>query len=426
MTDKITDSVKTNWRTLFSTGFFHIFGSNVFNKVIAFLSTAVLVRVLTKSEYGIYTYSWNIYSIIVLFNGLGLVSALLQLCSERGNDPEYDSVVGRYSVKTGLLFDILLGLVIVLVAIFAPLKFEGAGTILLLLAVMPAAQFLFDLIQSIYRAQKRNQEFSRLSMLNAFFLFVFSVAGAFLFRERGMVIGMYLSLVITTIYGYGKLGLPPADSRQITGQDRKALLSIGTISMFNNGISSLLYLLDVFVLGIVAKEETILAGYKVATLIPTNLIFIPQSLVTYLYPYFAEHRNDGRWCLKNYKKVLTGIGSVNAVIMLVMCLFPKLIIRLFFGSQYLDIVPIFRILAINYFIGGTFRTIAGNLLVTQRKLRFNLAVAIISGVTNAVADYFFILRWGAIGAAYATVLVVLIASILNVSYLLFTFKKAAE
>ena len=417
------DTIRSAGNKLFRTGFFHIFGSNVINKIIAFVSTAVLVRLLTKSEYGIYTYAWNIYSIIIIFNGMGMASSLLQLCSERGNDPEYNSIIGRYSAKMGLLFDLVLGLVIAGIALWAPMTIRGADTLLFLLILMPALQFLFDLVQCIYRAQKRNREFSRLTVLNTLFLFLFSVAGALIIREKGMIFGMYASLAVSLCYGWRHLDLPRAKDSRISGKDRKALLSIGTISMFNNGISSLLYLLDIFVLGIVAKEETVLAGYKVATMIPANMVFIPLALVTYIYPYFAEHRMDGEWCLDRYKKVLLGMGGVNALIALVMCLFPGLIIRIFFGKQYLDIIPIFRVLAVNYFFQGTFRMIAGNLLVSQRKLKFNLLVSIISGIVNAAADYFFILWWGAIGAAYATVLVVLVASVLDVSYLVFTFRK---
>ena len=53
---------------LFRTGFFHIFGGNVINKVLTFLSSMIMVRILTKQEYGIFTYSWNIYNILLLFS----------------------------------------------------------------------------------------------------------------------------------------------------------------------------------------------------------------------------------------------------------------------------------------------------------------------------------------------------------------------
>ena len=96
------------------------------------------------------------------------------------------------------------------------------------------------------------------------------------------------------------------------------------------------------------------------------------------------------------------------------------------GEEYIDAVPVFRLLSINYFISGTFRIVSGNLLVTQRRLKFNLLIAIVSTVTNIIADYFFIQWWGSMGAAYATVLVVVISSVMSTVRLIISFKKAGS
>ena len=56
---------------LFETGFFHVFGSNIINQVIAFLSGIILVRILSKAEYGIYSYAYNIINFFLVFNGFG-------------------------------------------------------------------------------------------------------------------------------------------------------------------------------------------------------------------------------------------------------------------------------------------------------------------------------------------------------------------
>jgi len=146
--------------------------------------------------------------------------------------------------------------------------------------------------------------------------------------------------------------------------------------------------------------------------------------MVYVYPYFAEHKDDRDWCLKRYKQILLGLGAFNLLISAVLCLGAPLIIRLIFGYEYLDCVPVFIVLSINYFISGTFRIVSGNLLVTQRRLKFNLLVAIVSSVTNIIADYFFIQWWGSMGAAFATVLVVVISSIMSTIRLVYSFMKA--
>ena len=57
------------------------------------------------------------------------------------------------------------------------------------------------------------------------------------------------------------------------------------------------------------------------------------------------------------------------------------------------------------------------------KLKFNTIVAVLSGIVNVIADYFFIQFWGSIGAALATVLVVVFSSIMNTTYLIYTFRN---
>lgn len=419
------DNIKSKIKILLRTGFFHIFGSGVINKIIAFLSSLVLVRILTKQEYGLFTYAWNIYSIILIMNGMGVESGTLQLASEKGGKDDYTQAVCHYGAKFGIKFDAILVFLILGIGLFAPLKFEHARSLLCLLCALPIVQLLYQLTATYLRSQKRNQEYARLTIVNTFLIFLLSATGAFLFREKGLALGYYAAYLSSYILGAIICSVRLfKKSIDLSDRDKSALLRISAITMVNNGLSQLMYLLDVFVLGIVDPEETILASYKVATMIPTALSFVPLALITYLYPYFAEHRNDGKWCLNRYKQILVGLGGFNLMVSLFLFAAAPIIVRLMFGAQYLDSVPVFRILSLNYFVSGTFRIISGNLLVTQRKLKFNLFVAVMSSVVNVAANFLFIQWWGAIGAAMATVLVVCISSILSTTYLIITFKKS--
>lgn len=411
-------------RSLAKTGFFHIFGSSVINKIITFLSSVVIVRILTKEEYGVFTHAWNIYSIIILLNGLGAASAVIQLCSERSGDEVYGQKICGYATRFGLLFDILIAAVMLLIGTVVPLKIQGSAVLIRLLCVLPAIRLLFDLACSYLRAQKRNRDFANLNTLNTIAVFGCTSIGALILREKGMIWGYYAAFILTVlvaVFHYRinllpKVGLP-------SREDRHSLRSIAIVSMCNSSLSQLLYHIDIFALGYVFPQEEIIAGYRVATLIPSALPFIPHALITYVYPFFAEKRNDGAWCMRQYKRILLGMGGVNLAISAVLIVFAKPIIALLFGKNYLDILPIFRLLSLNYFIAGTFRTISGNLLVTQRKLKYNFVVALISGSLNIAADFLFLHWWGPIGAAIATIMVVLLTSVLNTGYLIFTFRK---
>ncbi len=321
----------------------------------------------------------------------------------------------------GVRFNFFLCIIILFIGQSIPLLYDGTNTLLKTMCLLPLFQLGYNIICAVLRSQKRNKEYSILSVVNTLCILCGSVLGALLFREIGLLIGYYLAYTVSVILGvfyfkvnfWGKI----SDFKSY----KKELLSIGLVSMVNNGMIQLLYLLDIFVLGLVSVEETVLASYKVATIIPTALNFIPFSLMIYLYPYFAEHKDDGRWCIDKYKQLIMGLGGMNLMISIVMFIEAKFIIELFFGKQYLDSVIVFRLLSINYFFSGTFRGISGNLLITQRKLKFNTFVTVLSGVVNVIANCLFIPMWGSIGAAIATVLAILVSSVLSTSYLIYTF-----
>lgn len=414
-------------KKLLKTGFFHIFGSSALNKVIAFFTGVVLVRILTKAEYGVYTYAWNIYSLLLILNGMGMESGVLQLASEHSGDELYGRRVSDWGLRFAARFDVVLGLVILLLGRFAPLKIEAARGVLTLLCLLPLVQLLYLMTTAFLRAQKRNREYARLTVLNTALVFVASAGFALLFREKGLVLGYYAAYLVSFVVGLLVFRVKLWGAGEPLGaEDRRSLVRISAVTMCNNGLSQMMYLLDVFVLGLIDPQETILASYRVATLIPTALTFIPLSAAVYLYPYFAEHRGDGAWCLRRYRQVLTAMGALNLLVSAILFAGAPLILRLLFGAEYLDAVPVFRLLAAAYFFSGTFRILSGNLLVTQRKLKFNLIVAVAACAVNVLADWVCVSRWGAMGAAMATGAVVLLTSVLNTAYLVYTFHMAAQ
>lgn len=418
------------FKKLFQTGFFHIFGSSVINKILTFLSNVVLVRLISKEAYGVFTYAWNIYSLVLLLNGLGVVSGLLQLCSERADDRAYYDDLCRFGARVGLYADGVLTVLLVLIGTLLPLSIPGGGRMIQTLCLLPPLQFIFEWMTIYLRGQRRNREYAALNTVNTLCVCVCSILGAVAAREYGLVWGKYLALLLTFVYAgcvlrfplFRLLGRPGAIDRT----DRVDLVKISLLSMATNGLSQLLYLSDVFVLGIVDPNETILASYKVATTIPTALTFIPSAIAVYLYPYFARHNREKQWCIQHYKATLAAVGGLNAIISGGLFLFAPLLIRILFGEIYLDAVPVFRVLAVSYFFSGTFRTIAGNLMTTQRKLRFNFIVSAVSGPANILSNWFFIQWWGSMGAAATTLLIVLLTGFANTFYLFRCFGRLED
>lgn len=68
--------------------FLSVFGSTAINKIISFASGIVLVRLISKSEYGIFSYANNLLNFFMIACGLGAASGILQMCSEQRDELE--------------------------------------------------------------------------------------------------------------------------------------------------------------------------------------------------------------------------------------------------------------------------------------------------------------------------------------------------
>lgn len=418
--------VKKILNQLFDTGFFHVFGSNVINKILAFSGSILLTRILTKSEYGIYSYANTLMGFFLLVSGFGMVSGLLQVGSEQKQEEKRLGLY-RYACRFGFAFNLLLAAVILFVALVIPLPIAGSGKILALMCLYPLATLMRDLKTVFLRTQMRNQEFSYANTVSSASIVLLTCTFSALFRAEGLVLGQYLACILTIWFIRKRSGVQISlEGSQVTAEEKRDLLGVCAVCVVSNGLSELMYLLDVFILGLAVPDETVIASYKVATTIPTALTFIPLSVITYVYPYFARNRDNRGWMATNYRRLVLAMGGANLAIAGGLILIAPWLIGFVFGRVYLDAVLPFRILCASYIFSGTFRIISGNLLVTQRKLKFNLFMAVFSGAMNTVLNVFMIRAWSSVGAALATFVTALITSILSTAYLIKTIRTIPQ
>ena len=421
--------LKFIWEKAVSTGFGHIFGANTINQVLAFASNFILIRVLSKGEYGIYSYAFNIYSFFALAIGFGMESACMQVCSEKMKASEDADRNMRFGILFGSGFNLILGVLIVLGAMFIPLPLAGVREVLWLFALMPLVTSLFNLAQTYFRYHLMNAEYSKCSVLNTGLILIGSVAGAVFFQTPGLIIFREAAMLLTVFLAVWIYRFPLKrilTAARISVKEKIDMLKLAAISMLNIATGQLLYLIDVFLIGVLISDELIVASYKTATIVPNALLFIPTALVVYIYPYFAQNQDDKGWVRQKYFLVLKYFGIFNLMISLMLIILAPLIIRILFGAQYLDAVAAFRILSLSYFFSATFRKTTGNLLVTQRKLHVNFWIGVMEGVLNIVSNWFLIQFMGAVGAAVTTLVICIVSSAVSVGYFITYLSKSGE
>jgi len=411
---------------LLKKGLFHIFGGSLLVKIIGFADVTLLIRILSKTEYGKWSYSLNIFQIVLLFAAFGAPAGILQFCS-RSKETQEKISYWKFGLLFGLKANLFLGFLFVTLSLFVPFPIQGSNQILLALSLLPTLMIFFDSQTLFLRATFRNKSFAGVSLFSSILLFCFTVFGALTLGISGVIVGRYLAMFSSVLFS--SLGLKGEwkefwKSHPLSKTQRKAFLAFSIVAMLSNSVSSLLYKIDTFLVGTLSQSSEIVATYQTATLVPFNLNFIPIALITFAYPYFAKEAHNFAWLKKNTKKMIVRLAILNATISTLLFLLAPMIIQVLFGAQYLDSLIPFRILSLGYFFAGTFRIPLGNVIAALGKIKVNLWLSIAMGISNIVLDYWFIQLWGAIGAAFATLSVFILSSLGSISYFWIFLKKS--
>lgn len=415
------------FRSLCGGGFFHIVGAGTLNRAISTILSIVLVRVLSKSDYGVYAYAFNIISFFVLFNGLGASSAALQLCCEHFNDRNRLDAIYKYAYLISAGVGIVFSMSILLASAFAPLSIPDAAPLLALYCFYPLLQQLCDIKAIRLRVLLKNQEYALATNVQTVLLSILSIVGAMVAGSIGLVIGESIALLGAYVYLCLRFPFPiKSESVELRKADYRQYWSVSLISAFNNGVSQALTLLGNFLIASLTANELVVSSYKVATTIPFALLFFPSAIITYVYPHFVQHKDDREWTQRNYLRLTLGSMGLMGALSIFCILFAAPITSLVFGSQYLDAVPTMRLLMIGFFLTASFRTIAGNLLVTQRKLIANSITGIILVVTCAIGSYLLIPKYGMLGAAAVYDACMLVGSIITTAVYISVIRKLSS
>lgn len=407
---------------LLSAGLFDIFGAGVLNKVIAFVSGMVVVRLIPQEAYGVYAYAYNALSIILLFNGLGVVSAVLQLASERAFADRVGAVESQ-GVKVGFAFDALLSAGMLLAPLFVDFPVEGSGELFRLWAPYPFFQLVFDLQCVSLRASLRNREYALCTNLNTVAILIGSAAGAFAGGSVGLIVGRTLATLASCCVAAACFKVPTcAFSRddgprgELTAAERRSFLGISAVSALNAGVNQLVYYLGVAVLGAISSDAASVAVFQTMLAIPTALNFIPSALATFVYPYFARHKDEPEWVLRRFLQTLAASAAIAVPVALAVYALAPWAIVVLYGGDYASGAGILRILMLGWVFSATVRSIGSNLLVTQRRYLYGVVVAACSALLLVVFNLLFVPAMGSVGAAWAQVAVYVVSGFAYSAY----------
>ncbi|MDZ7796611.1 MAG: oligosaccharide flippase family protein [Candidatus Marinimicrobia bacterium] len=419
--------IKQTVRSFTSRGGHFVFSSMIISKLSNFVLSILIIRILAESVYGNISYAFSIMQVLVTLSGMGLHHALLRFGALEKSLEEKNDLFMIF-VKYGTVISLILGAVLFFSSDAVSTKMPGAAKFLQMFSPLLFTFFLAEIIFSYFRIQKNNRLYSAGMIIKSLLFLAVCYTATLLSGGQGYVIAYTLVPLMTAglMYFFAKrlyhIGM--RSKKQI---DIKPHLKYGFWVAAGNIASQLIILLDVIMVGNIIADSTQVATYKVATLIPLNLLFIPMVLLRTDYVYIAEKYQNRVFLINYYKKYFVIFVSMLIVIFILWFLLADIIMGVF-GAYYIKAKPLVTILLFMVVASFLFRIPLGNMLAAVGKSKWNGISNIILVFINFALNLLLIPRYGLIGGAVATVTSIWISSVISIgmfSYYLSKYCKKA-
>src|SRR5690606_9559708 len=134
-------------------------------------------------------------------------------------------------------------------------------------------------------------------------------------------------------------------------------------------------------------NETAVANYRVAILIPANITFLAVSFMQSDFPILSKNYKNKHFLksyVVNFHKIFLPICIGIFIFFL---LFTETVMKIFFGENYTENSTLLLILLIGFNFGMLTRNLYGNLLPAVGKIEINTWVSVGSLVLLSVLAY---------------------------------------
>ena len=400
--------VKSGLFSFFEKGSMFVFG---------FLGFALLARILTKQEMGIWVLFMTTAAMVEV-SIVGLLQNAMVKYLSIANKKDY----GRIILATLTLYVIVATLLAAILFFSAPLLAEYLTTegdaafqtqlaylfklfCLLLFILIPF--YLFNFIQQA-NLSFEGIFWSNFSRKGIFFSYVLiSYFGTWQLKLENLLLVQIIGATLGSFiaWNFGKKYLKIQEYK-IDWAWVKELFRFGKFT-FGTNLSTMLYKgIDKLMLGSFAG--TVPTALYDAAIKVTNLVDVPaMTVASVVFPQSSiqSDKNDPARIKALYEQSVGAILAIILPFILVVFMIPEFTIWVVAGNDYLDAAPVLR-LTVLYGLFLPFAIQFGTILDSIGRPKINFVFTLIGVITNVTLNYIFIkvLNMGIYGAAYGTLL----------------------
>lgn len=141
-----------------------------------------------------------------------------------------------------------------------------------------------------------------------------------------------------------------------------------------------------------------------------------------VFPIFVKKYNVGRINWRSIVKYSAIMGIVLLIIASILSLFSRLIITTLFKPEIYPAIPIFSLLIFTIVVNIIGLPFYQSLIATHNE-KHVLKIIWLAPALNIILNYFFLMKFGLIGVAYSTLIVVSLSTLMSIFLFFFLLKR---
>jgi len=397
-------------------GGFHLFWGLAVSTIISAVGVILVSRLLSPSDYGIYTIALAAPGLLIIFRDWGVNTAMIKYVAQYNTENKPANV--KNILIAGLLFELALGLSLsffsfLLSGFLATNIFqrpdikpliEIASFIILTGALLTAAQSAFTGVEKMELTSITMIGQSTLKTVLAPILIVLGLGtfGAILGNTIAYLIIGLASILMIYLALYKELHKLNDDRLEIV-KNIKNMFKYGlplSISAITSGFLAQFYnfLIAIYV------SDLMIGNYAVATNFAVLITFFAAPITTMLFPAFSKlDPQKDQETLKNVYQLsvkYAGLLVVPAAVVIMALAQPA--VSTLFGDKYTSTPLFLALLAVSYLYSAFGSLSTGNLINSQGQTTFTLKLTLLTLAIGFPMGFILISQLGIIGLIITT------------------------
>jgi O-antigen/teichoic acid export membrane protein len=363
------------------------------DKVAQLLAPYIIVMYVSQLVYGDFIYGMTIIGLMIPFSGGGLNHSLLYY----GSDSEDKRSLFNNILITGTALNFILVLVILMLSPLVTYNRPDSLFYLNILTIFMFFQFYHLILNNHYRINDSNLNYSKNNLVKSLIFVSAIIILVPNYGIYGLIIAYILSPLYSTVKSF-KIFTYKDFSFKKSSKYIKYGVNVGLASI----VSQMILLSDNIIIGNLIENAEQLSIYKIASIIPLGLFFIPNVFLTTDFVEISRMKNEKKLVLNYYKEYLKLFSTITLLLVPVIYFFSDYIIIKIFGIEYIESVQILKVLLIGTISVFLLRNPLGFILNAVGQAEINVKVSYLMLFINLLMSVSLTIKFGLIGAAFAT------------------------